>query len=228
MSSSTLTNTCTCCDAAESIHPCAVKDAVDQCLATPASSAHSTAHSRDGLSEHKTAEPHGGPHSPPLTSTPTVVPSAYLQVPPIVANALFGAVVAYIYSAPPLKLKQSGWIGVFACGASYIALPWWCGQSLLGELTPDVMILTVAYSIAGGWPLHVAHFGSRFHTGRCASPICWNVHVLPIAAPIANSFPAQSPFPHQPPPCGAQTHPSTPSPFPRLGGTSRGSSSTCE
>ena len=31
-----------------------------------------------------------------------------VQIPPIVANALFGAFVAYIYSAPPLKLKQSG------------------------------------------------------------------------------------------------------------------------
>ena len=36
--------------------------------------------------------------------------------------------ISYIYSAPPLKLKQSGWIGNYALGASYIALPWWCGQ----------------------------------------------------------------------------------------------------
>ena len=38
--------------------------------------------------------------------------------------ALGGSFVAYIYSAPPLKLKQNGWLGNYALGASYIALPW--------------------------------------------------------------------------------------------------------
>ncbi|KAJ6316068.1 hypothetical protein OIU78_019364 [Salix suchowensis] len=38
--------------------------------------------------------------------------------------ALGGSLVSYIYSAPPLKLKQNGWIGNFALGVSYISLPW--------------------------------------------------------------------------------------------------------
>lgn len=42
--------------------------------------------------------------------------------------AVLGSIVSYIYSAPPLKLKQSGWIGNYALGSSYIALPWWAGQ----------------------------------------------------------------------------------------------------
>lgn len=42
--------------------------------------------------------------------------------------AVFGSIVSYIYSAPPLKLKQSGWVGNYALGSSYIALPWWAGQ----------------------------------------------------------------------------------------------------
>lgn len=42
--------------------------------------------------------------------------------------AVFGSFISYIYSAPPLKLKQSGWIGNYALGSSYIALPWWAGQ----------------------------------------------------------------------------------------------------
>ena len=42
--------------------------------------------------------------------------------------AVFGSIVSYIYSAPPLKLKQSGWIGNYALGSSYIALPWLAGQ----------------------------------------------------------------------------------------------------
>ncbi|KAI0497370.1 hypothetical protein KFK09_020593 [Dendrobium nobile] len=63
--------------------------------------------------------------------------------------ALGGSLVSYIYSAPPLKLKQNGWIGNFALGASYIALPWWAGQALFGTLTPDIVVLTLLYSIAG-------------------------------------------------------------------------------
>nr|QCT83345.1 chlorophyll synthase [Cinnamomum camphora] len=63
--------------------------------------------------------------------------------------ALGGSLLSYIYSAPPLKLKQNGWIGNFALGASYICLPWWAGQALFGTLTPDVAVLTVLYSIAG-------------------------------------------------------------------------------
>ena len=57
--------------------------------------------------------------------------------------------VSYIYSAPPLKLKAEGWKGCYALGSSYIALPWWAGMATFGQLTPDVMLLTVLYSIAG-------------------------------------------------------------------------------
>ncbi|KAL4446702.1 hypothetical protein ABPG77_007946 [Micractinium sp. CCAP 211/92] len=63
--------------------------------------------------------------------------------------AIFGSFISYIYSAPPLKLKQSGWAGNYALGSSYIALPWWAGQALFGTLTLDVMVLTILYSIAG-------------------------------------------------------------------------------
>jgi len=71
------------------------------------------------------------------------------EKPTIFLLAVFGSIVSYIYSAPPLKLKQSGWIGNYALGSSYIALPWWCGQALFGELNLTVMVLTVLYSWAG-------------------------------------------------------------------------------
>ena len=72
--------------------------------------------------------------------------------PVILACSVFGSFIAYIYSAPPLKLKAgpahgvyhpacshsplpgaqaNGWTGTYALGASYIALPWWC---VLGPL----------------------------------------------------------------------------------------------
>jgi chlorophyll synthase len=63
--------------------------------------------------------------------------------------ALGGSFVAYIYSAPPLKLKQNGWLGNYALGASYIALPWWAGHALYGHLNWTVVIVTLIYSFAG-------------------------------------------------------------------------------
>ena len=63
--------------------------------------------------------------------------------------ALGGSFVSFIYSAPPLKLKQNGWLGNYALGASYIALPWWAGQALFGQLTWPTALLTLAYSLAG-------------------------------------------------------------------------------
>jgi chlorophyll synthase len=69
--------------------------------------------------------------------------------PIILSTAIGGSFLSYIYSAPPLKLKQSGWIGNYALGSSYISLPWWAGQSLFGTLSLDIIILTLLYSTAG-------------------------------------------------------------------------------
>lgn len=63
--------------------------------------------------------------------------------------AVFGSFIAFIYSAPPLKLKQNGWLGNYALGSSYIALPWWAGHALFGELNPTIVVLTLVYSFAG-------------------------------------------------------------------------------
>lgn len=69
--------------------------------------------------------------------------------PTMLCLTLGGAFLAYIYSAPPLKLKQNGWLGNYALGASYIALPWWAGHALFGELNWTIVILTLFYSLAG-------------------------------------------------------------------------------
>lgn len=69
--------------------------------------------------------------------------------PTITAIAIGGSLLSYIYSAPPLKLKKNGWLGNYALGASYIALPWWAGQALFGDLTPTIALLTLFYSLAG-------------------------------------------------------------------------------
>lgn len=71
------------------------------------------------------------------------------EFPIITALAIGGSFISYIYSAPPLKLKQNGWLGNYALGASYIALPWWAGHALFGELNPTIVVLTLIYSFAG-------------------------------------------------------------------------------
>lgn len=60
------------------------------------------------------------------------------EFPIVFAIAVFGSIISYIYSAPPLKLKQNGWLGNYALGSSYISLPWWCGQAMFGELNLSV------------------------------------------------------------------------------------------
>lgn len=59
------------------------------------------------------------------------------EFPTLLVLAIFGSFISYIYSAPPLKLKQSGWSGNYALGSSYIALPWWAGQVLATLQTPE-------------------------------------------------------------------------------------------
>ncbi len=71
------------------------------------------------------------------------------EFPTMTALALGGSFLAYIYSAPPLKLKRNGWLGNYALGASYIALPWWAGHALFGDLNWKIVVITLIYSMAG-------------------------------------------------------------------------------
>jgi chlorophyll/bacteriochlorophyll a synthase len=71
------------------------------------------------------------------------------EFPTLTALSLGGSFISYIYSAPPLKLKQNGWLGNYALGASYIALPWWAGHALFGDLNLTIVLLTLFYSFAG-------------------------------------------------------------------------------
>jgi chlorophyll synthase len=59
---------------------------------------------------------------------------AHHDFPTVLICALTGTLVGYIYSAPPLRLKQNGWSGDVAIGLCYITLPWWCGHAAFGEL----------------------------------------------------------------------------------------------
>jgi chlorophyll synthase len=71
------------------------------------------------------------------------------EFPILTALAIGGSFLSYIYSAPPLKLKKNGWLGNYALGASYIALPWWAGHALFGTLNWTIVVLTLFYSLSG-------------------------------------------------------------------------------
>ena len=60
------------------------------------------------------------------------------------ATAL-GLVLAWAYSAPPLRFKQNGWIGNTACALSYEGLAWLTGAAvMLGNQLPNNLIIVFA------------------------------------------------------------------------------------
>jgi chlorophyll synthase len=67
----------------------------------------------------------------------------------VLAASVFGLVLAWVYSAPPLRLKLNGWFGNSAVGLCYEGLPWFTGAAALTSQLPDnrITALAVLYSI---------------------------------------------------------------------------------
>ncbi len=67
----------------------------------------------------------------------------------VVVATIVGLVLAWAYSAPPLRLKENGWWGNAAVGFSYEGLAWFTGAAALIGAFPDTRIvaLAVLYSI---------------------------------------------------------------------------------
>lgn len=64
--------------------------------------------------------------------------------------AALGLLLAWAYSAPPLRLKQNGWWGNAACGFSYEGIAWATGAAVMaGGSLPEArsLALAVLYSI---------------------------------------------------------------------------------
>ena len=58
--------------------------------------------------------------------------------------AVVGLLLAWMYSAPPVRLKRNGWYGNAACGACYESMPWFTGAALMTGTFPDWRIVLVA------------------------------------------------------------------------------------
>jgi len=109
--------------------------------------------------------------------------------------AIAGLVLAWAYSAPPLRLKNNGWWGNAACGLSYEGLAWATGAAVMaGGAMPGArsLLLALLYSIAahgimtlndfksveGDRQMGVGSLPVRLGVDRAARTACW-VMVLP-------------------------------------------------
>jgi chlorophyll synthase len=66
----------------------------------------------------------------------------------VFAAAGVGLLLAWAYSAPPLRLKRNGWWGNAACGISYEGLAWVTGAAVMAGGAPSLesLILAALYS----------------------------------------------------------------------------------
>ena len=128
---------------------------------------------------------------------------AALLGPWVLGAAVLGTILAWLYSAPPIRLKQSGWWGPGAVGLSYEGLPWFTGAAVMVAGFPDWRIVTLAvlYSIGAHGIMTLNDFkaieGDRrmgirslpavLGTDRAARLACW-VMAVPQVAVIALLF----------------------------------------
>jgi chlorophyll synthase len=119
---------------------------------------------------------------------------AKLLGPVVLAAACIGLVLAWIYSAPPLRLKQNGWWGNAACGLCYESLPWFTGAAALAGGVPDARTIGVALlyglgahgimtlndfkSVEGDRQMNLQSLPVQLGVDRAAQLACW-VMALP-------------------------------------------------
>jgi chlorophyll synthase len=118
------------------------------------------------------------------------------------AAAVVGLVLAWLYSAPPLRLKSNGWWGNAACGLCYEGLPWITGAAiLLGSQIPNANIFAFAllYSIGAHGIMTLNDFKSiqgdrqtgvnslpvQLGADRAARVACWFMALPQLAVVIA-------------------------------------------
>jgi len=85
------------------------------------------------------------------------------------AAAAVGLLLAWAYSAPPLRLKANGWWGNLACGLCYEGLPWVTGAVVMtgAAPTPQLMLLALLYSLGAHGIMTLNDFKSIEGDARC-------------------------------------------------------------
>lgn len=116
------------------------------------------------------------------------------------AAGTLGLVLAWIYSAPPIRLKRNGWWGNSAVALSYEGLPWFTGAAIMAAGLPDwrIVVLALLYSVGAHGIMTLNDFKSvegdrltgigslpvRMGVDRAARFACW-VMAAPQVAVIA-------------------------------------------
>ena len=111
------------------------------------------------------------------------------------AAGVVGLLLAWAYSAPPLRLKQNGWWGNAACGLCYEGLAWVTGAAVMaGGAMPELRSLALAllYSVSahgimtlndfksvdGDRQMGIASLPVQLGVQSAARTACW-VMILP-------------------------------------------------
>ena len=68
----------------------------------------------------------------------------------VVLATVLGLALAWVYSAPPLRLKRDGWIGPGTCGFAYEALPWFTAAAVAIGTFPGLPITLIAVLYGAG------------------------------------------------------------------------------
>lgn len=68
----------------------------------------------------------------------------------VLLASILGLLLAWIYSAPPLRLKVSGWWGPAACAFSYEGLTWFTGAAVMAQALPAAPVLIMAGLYSAG------------------------------------------------------------------------------
>ena len=118
----------------------------------------------------------------------------------VFAAAALGLVLAWAYSAPPVRLKRNGWWGNSAVGLCYEGLPWVTGAAVASAALPrpEVFVLALLYSagahgimtlndfksIEGDLRLGIGSLPARLGAARAARLACW-VMAVPQAVVVA-------------------------------------------
>ena len=77
---------------------------------------------------------------------------AALIGPWVLVATVVGLASGWAYSAPPLRLKLSGWFGPAAVALSYEGLAWFTGAAaLLGTLPPTPVLIVIGLYSLGAW-----------------------------------------------------------------------------
>jgi chlorophyll synthase len=108
--------------------------------------------------------------------------------------AVVGLVLAWAYSAPPLRLKQNGWLGNTACAACYEGLPWITGAAVMSAARPDwrIFVMAALYSAGAHGIMTLNDFksveGDR-QSGIDSLPVMLGVENAGIVACVAMAAP---------------------------------------